>query len=143
MRTKARRKIPPTPNRADPKDSLKICVLLVDDNEAFLRVATDFVQRHDELIVVGAVCGGEEALAQAQDLRPQVILIGLDRPGLETISRLRNVLPDVGIIALTLEGDTYRQAALAAGADDLVRKAALITDLLPAIRRVAQADRSW
>jgi len=44
-------------------------------------------------------------------------------PGLETISRLRNVLPDVGIIALSLlEGDTYRQAAVAAGADDLVRK---------------------
>jgi DNA-binding NarL/FixJ family response regulator len=48
------------------------------------------------------------------------------------------VLPDVGIVALTLlEGDAYRQAALAAGADDLVAKAELVTDLLPAIRRVA------
>ena len=40
--------------------------------------------------------------------------------GLETISRLRNMLPDVGIIALTLlEGNAYRQAAMAAGGDDL------------------------
>jgi DNA-binding NarL/FixJ family response regulator len=118
-------------------------VLLVDDNEAFRHVATDFLHRHHELTVVGAMCGGEEALAQAQDLQPQVILIGLDRPGLETISRLRKVLPGVGIIALTLlEGSTYRQAALAAGADDLVAKAELITDLLPAIRRVTRADRS-
>jgi DNA-binding NarL/FixJ family response regulator len=51
-----------------------------------------------------------------------VILIGLGRPALETISRMRKVLPGVGIIALTLlKGDAYRQAALAAGADDVVR----------------------
>jgi DNA-binding NarL/FixJ family response regulator len=133
----------PMPNRADLKDSLKIRVLVVDDNEAFLRVATDFLQRHDDLIVVGAICGGEEVLAQAQDLGPQVILIGLEASDLETISRLRKVLPGVGIIALTLlEGNAYRQAAMAAGADDLVRKAELTTELLPAIRRVMQADRS-
>jgi DNA-binding NarL/FixJ family response regulator len=72
-----------------------------------------------------------------------VILIGLDRPGLETISRLRTVLPGVGIIALTLlNNSASRKAAMAAGADDVVLKAELITDLLPAIRRVAQADRS-
>ena len=135
--------MPPILNRADLKDSLRIRVLLVDDNEPFLRVATDFLRRHDELTVVGAICGGEEALAQVQDLGPQVILIGLDKPGLETISRLRNILPGVGIIALTLlEGNTYRQAAMAAGADDLVPKAELTTDLLPAIRRVTQANRS-
>jgi len=135
--------MPPILNRADLKDSLRIRVLLVDDNEPFLRVATDFLRRHDELTVVGAICGGEEALAQVQDLGPQVILIGLDKPGLETISRLRNILPGVGIIALTLlEGNTYRQAAMAAGADDLVPKAELTTDLLPAIRRVTHVDLS-
>jgi two-component system nitrate/nitrite response regulator NarL len=133
----------PMPNRADLKDSLKIRVLVVDDNEAFLRVATDFLRRHDELTVVGAICGGEEALAQVQDLQPQVILIGLERPGLEILPRLRNILPGVGIIALTLlKGNAYRQAAMAAGADDLVPKAELTTDLLPAIRRVTQANRS-
>ncbi len=133
----------PASNRADLKDSPKIRVLLVDDNEAFRRVATDFLQRHHELTVVGAIGGGEEALAQAQDLQPQVIVIGLDMLGLETISRLRKVLPSVGIIALTLlRGNAYRQAALAAGADDLVSKAALTTELLPAIRRVMQANRS-
>ena len=82
-------------------------------------------------------------MAQAQDLQPQVILIGLDRPSLETIPRLRKVLPGVGIIALTLlEGNAYRQAAMAAGADDVVLKAKLISELLPAIRRVTQANRS-
>ena len=133
----------PASNRADLEDSFKIRVLLVDDNEAFRHVAANFLHRQHELTVVGAICGSEEALAQAQDLQPQVILIGLDKPGLETISRLRKVLPGVGIIALTLLNDNaYRQAAMAAGADDLVRKVALTTNLLPAIRRVTQAGRS-
>jgi DNA-binding NarL/FixJ family response regulator len=72
-----------------------------------------------------------------------VIVIGLDRPAPETITRLRKVLPGVGIIAPTLlAGNAYRQAAMAAGADDVVFKAKLITELLPAIRRVTQAKRS-
>jgi len=89
---------------------------------------------------------GRRPWPKTQNLQPQVILIGLDTPGptgLETIPRLRKVLPNVGIIALTLlEGNAYRQAALAAGAGDVVRKAELTTDLLPAIRHVTQANRS-
>jgi len=88
------------------------------------------------LIIVGTICGDEEVLTQVQDL-PQVILVGL------TISRLRDMLSGVGIIALgLLEGDAYRQAAMAAGADDIVVKEELVTDLLPAIRRMTRARRS-
>ncbi len=134
--------MPPISNQADLEDSPKIRVLLVDNNEAFLRVAADFLQRQNELSVVGVICGGEDVLAQAQDLQPQVILVGLDRAGLETISCLREVLSGVSIIALALLNDNaYRGAAMAAGADDLVCKAELVTDLLPAIRRVMRARR--
>ena len=134
--------MPAMSNRPDPKDS-KICVLLVNDNQAFLHAATDFLQRQHELVVVGVIRGYENILAQARDLQPRVILIGLDAPGmigLQTIPRLRSTMPGVGIIALTLLNDNaYRQAAMAAGADDLIAKAELTTDLLPAIRRVTQA----
>lgn len=122
-----------------------ISVLLVDNNPRFLRIATRFLQEHDDVTVVGAAGGGEEALALAQDLQPDMVLIDLAMPGLsglETIPRLRAVLPKVGIIVLTmLDINSYRQAALAAGANDLVPKVTLNTDLLPAIRRVAQAAR--
>jgi DNA-binding NarL/FixJ family response regulator len=121
-----------------------ISVLLVDDNPAFLRIATRFLQEHDDVAVVGAAGGGEEALALAEDLEPDIVLIDLAMPGLsglETIPRLRAMLPAGGIIALTmLDTNSYWQAALAAGADDFVPKVSLDTDLLPAIRRVAQAD---
>jgi DNA-binding NarL/FixJ family response regulator len=53
------------------------------------------------------------------------------------------VLPGVGIIVLSLLNDNvYRKAARAAGADDSVLKAELITDLLSATRQVMQANRS-
>jgi len=62
--------------------------------------------------------------------------------GLETIPLLRAMLPEASIIALTLlDAKVYRQATLAAGADDFVLKANLSTDLLPAIRRVAKTGQ--
>jgi len=123
-----------------------ISVLLVDDNPNFLRIATRFLQQHDDIVVVGAAGGGREALALARELQPDIVLIDLAMPGLsglETIPRLRAMLPGVGIIALTmLDTNSYRQAALEAHANDFVPKASLDTDLLPAIRQVAQADPS-
>jgi DNA-binding NarL/FixJ family response regulator len=123
-------------------------VLLVDESLTFLRIAMRFLDMHDDIVVVGAVRGGEEALAQVQDLEPDVVLIDIAMPdllgGLKFIPRLRAALPGVGIIALTLIGtDGYRQAALEAGADDFVPKAAMGADLLLAIRRVGQASRTW
>ncbi len=49
----------------------KVCVLLLDEKDSFLRAATDFLQREDELIVVGTTEGEAEALVQVQNLLPQ------------------------------------------------------------------------
>jgi two-component system response regulator NreC len=125
-----------------------ISVLLVDDNLTFLRIATRFLDAYDDVVVVGTVSEGETALAQAQALQPDVVLVDTAmsslQGGLKFIPQLREVLPRVGIIALTLIGtDGYRQAALEAGADDFVPKAAMGADLLSAIRRVKQTAQLW
>jgi DNA-binding NarL/FixJ family response regulator len=121
-----------------------IRVLLIDDNAAFLRAAAQFLRGHADIILVRSVLGGGDALARVEALRPDVVLIDLampDVPGLDLIPRLRSARPDVGIVALSfLDVDAYRQAALAAGADAFVSKAATGSDLLPAIRQVAQAQ---
>jgi len=125
--------------KEDTERATKIRVLLVDDNKVFLRAATDFLQRQCGIDVVGTVCDYQQAITYAQNLEPHAILVGLDEIGLEMIIRLRKLLPSVGIVALTLaEGDAYRQAVIDAGADTLVCKTELITDLLPTIRRVAR-----
>lgn len=100
------------------------------------------LQRHDDLVVIGTASGGEASLDKAQSLRPQVVLMDLQMPGLsglETRPRLRSAMPRVGVIALTLmDGKEYRKAALAAGADDFVSKDRVNIDLVSAIRRVVQ-----
>ena len=127
----------------------QMSLLLVDDNPGFLRILASFLERsgQGEIVILGAARGGKEALRKAQALRPQVILIDLAMPdlhGLEAIPQLRSMLPDAGIIALTLlDSGGYRQAAMAAGASDFVSKARLDTDLLPAIRRLGEGDRLW
>ncbi|MFW9804578.1 MAG: response regulator [Candidatus Thorarchaeota archaeon] len=124
-----------------------ISVLLVDDNPKFLRFATRFLEAHNDVVVVGTATRCDEAITQAEDLRPQVMLLDLAVPdlasSLEAIPRLRKMLPEMGIIAVTMfDTGGYRQAALKAGADDFIPKRTIDTDLLPAIWRVGQADRA-
>jgi DNA-binding NarL/FixJ family response regulator len=125
-------------------NSVKIRTLLVDDSQIFRQAADNFVQRHQELKLIGAFPSTETALESVEALQPHVVLIDLDMPGhecLDTIHRLRDLLPQVGIIVLTLlKGESFRQAAIAAGAHDFVPKVTMVTDLMPAIRRVVKAN---
>lgn len=120
-----------------------ISLLLVDDNLRFLRLLTRFLHTRypADVVVMDVARSGIEALARAQIVRPQVVLLDLampNMPGWEVIPRLRKELPEVGIIVLTLlESGAYRDMVLEAGADAFVGKSALVTELMPAIRRVA------
>jgi DNA-binding NarL/FixJ family response regulator len=117
-----------------------IPVLLVDGNPVLLRLITLLLQQSDCFVVVGTAANGEECLALAQSLQPRVVVNDLGTPGLtglQTIARLRETMPYVGIVATSLvRASGYREAALAVGADALVSKAALATDLVTAIRQV-------
>lgn len=129
-------------------DTNPISVLLVDENLTFLRIVMRFLGACDDIVVVGTVSEGEEALARARELEPDVVLVDTAmsslRGGLKFISHLRAMLPHIGIIVLALIGtDGYRQAALEAGADDFVPKAAMGADLLSAIRQVKRTSQPW
>ena len=92
-----------------------VSVLLVDDNLAFLRSATFFLEQCGEMIVVGAVADGQEALDRVYDLDPDVVLLDLVMPemtGWQIIARLRAERPEIGTIAMSVwDIDSYRQAA--------------------------------
>ena len=121
-----------------------LTLLIVDDNSFFRRVATRFLTQMADLQVVGSASSVEEALLQAAALRPEVALVDLNMPhssGLALIPQLRHMLPAVKIVVLTMwDSEIYRDAALAAGADDFVAKAQINTNLLPALRRLRPAE---
>ena len=124
-------------------DVATLSVLLVDDSPHFLRILDRFLSDHSEgaLRVVGTVEGGRDAVAEAERLRPDVILVDLkmpDVPGLQLLPQLRKTLPDAILVALTLmDADEYREDALAAGAEAFVSKTSLERDLLPTIQQLA------
>ncbi|MGB8644815.1 MAG: response regulator transcription factor [Anaerolineae bacterium] len=123
----------------------KIRVMLVDDSAVFLRAASFYLHQYPEIEVVSTLCRSDEAVAQAQLLRPQIVLLdpGLPgRPGLEIIAQLKAVMPETRVIILTLlDIEPFRYTALAAGAAALVSKMSVRTDLLAAIRRAAGVDK--
>jgi DNA-binding NarL/FixJ family response regulator len=121
-----------------------LTLLIVDDNSFFRRIATRFLTQMADLQVVGSASSVEEALLQAAALRPEVALVDLNMPhssGLALIPQLRQLLPAVKIVVLTMwDSEIYREAALAAGADDFVAKAHINTNLMPVLRRLRPAE---
>ena len=125
-----------------------ISLMIVEGNPSFLRVETHFFQRqgHPEIVVVGTAVRGEEALAQARVLHPDVILFDLavcGCAGPALIARLKQVLPDTAIVVRCLpEEETDREALRAAGVDDVVSQFASPSELLPVIQSACQSRRN-
>ena len=119
-----------------------IRVLLIDENPLFLQAATGFLQRQAGLVVLRTAARLDAALIGARDFQPGVIVLDPSTSGVGgLISRLRSMSQDVGVIVLALmDSNTYRQAAIAAGANGFVSKANMIVDLLHAIRRAVQRE---
>jgi len=119
-----------------------IRILFANSDAAFTRRATRILQKWDGAVIVGHVGSEDQVLTRVAELQPDVVLVDLaipDLAGLHLVTRLRTLLPQVGIVALTALGlDNQGWAVVAAGADAVVSKTAIHTDLLPAVCRIAQ-----
>jgi DNA-binding NarL/FixJ family response regulator len=119
-------------------------VLLNNDHPATLTLTADALA--GEYLVVGSVGDGRELLAEAERLRPDVIVLDITMPrldGIEAARQLRRSERPARLVFLTVHEDAdYARAALDAGGLGFVVKSRLATDLLPAIR-AALADRPF
>ena len=119
-------------------DSHLHAVLLVDD-DADARTAMRFYLE-GRGFTVGEAADGEEALARAHELRPALVLMDINMPGMngiECASRVRTAYPQVEIIMLTVYQDADNvMRSLAAGANGYLLKRATRDDLLAAIHQV-------
>ena len=120
--------------------------VLIADDHAFYREGVRGMLRPlaDAFTVVGEASDGSEALAQARQLRPDVILMDLKMPrvnGIEATRQILAITPSVGILMVTMfEDDDSVFAAMRAGARGYLLKDADREELTLAVRAVARGE---
>ena len=122
----------------------RIRVLIVDDHALFRRGLMLVLESEDGIEVVGEADDGEDAIAKAEQLAPDVVLMDVRMPrisGIEATSRLSEMLPTTKIIMLTVsdeEEDLYE--AIKAGATGYLLKEISIEEVADAVRAVTQGQ---
>lgn len=119
-------------------------VLLADDHPFFRDGMHMFLETTPDIAVVGEAATGEEAVAQARALVPDVVLMDIKMPGMSGIEATRRILaanPHVRVLVVTMfEDDATVFTALRAGARGYVLKDAGKEDVLRAIRAVGRGE---
>lgn len=121
-----------------------IRVLLVDDHSLFRSGIRSLLQRHAEFTVVGEAADGAEGVKRAQQLKPDVVLLDLNMPGMSGVETLQLILqdqPEVAILMLTVSEEAHDLGvAIKAGARGYLIKNIETDYLLRAIRRAAAGE---
>jgi DNA-binding NarL/FixJ family response regulator len=122
----------------------KITVLIADDHPPFRAGLRALLETAGELEVVGETGTGDETIALAGRLQPDVILMDLQMPGATGIEATRQILqisPHIAVLVVTMfEDDDSVFAALRAGARGYLLKGALKAEILRAVRGVASGE---
>ena len=116
-------------------------ILLVDDHPMMRRGLRDLLDLEDDLETVGEAGNGEDAIRLAQEVEPDLILMDLNRPGidgLETTRRMRDADIDARIIMFTVSDEQgHVLEALRNGADGYLLKDMDAEQLIEQIRIAA------
>ncbi|HSB90800.1 MAG TPA: response regulator transcription factor [Anaerolineales bacterium] len=121
-----------------------IRVLIADDHRLFRDGLRALLNSAPDLEVVGEAGGGEEVVAKAAEVRPDVILMDLQLPGINGVEATRRILgsqPSVNVLVLTMFEDTDTVlAAMRAGARGYILKDTEEEALLRSVRAVASGE---
>ncbi|WP_250007465.1 response regulator transcription factor [Actinoplanes sp. M2I2] len=121
-----------------------ITILLVDDHPVVRHGLRGMLDAEPDLTVVGEASSGDEGVALAVELRPDVVLMDLRMPGGDGVSatgRLAAVAPGVRVLVLTTyESDRDILRAIEAGAGGYLLKDASPRELADAVRATARGE---
>jgi DNA-binding NarL/FixJ family response regulator len=116
-------------------------ILLAEDHKVMREGLRTVVDRQANMEVVGEADDGVAAIALAQELRPDVVVMDVSMPtlnGLKATETLKALLPDAKVLILTRHTDSsYVHQLLRSGASGYVLKQSASDELVLAIRRVA------
>ena len=123
----------------------KIRVLIVDDVATTRENIKKLMEFHPEVVAVGQAGTGEEAIAQAKTLRPDVVLMDINMPGMDGIEateRLSLEVPEASIIIMSVQGEQeYLRRAMMAGAKNYLTKPFTGDELIHAAKDAFTRDR--
>lgn len=112
-------------------------VLLVDDTDVVRASLRRHLERNSGIVVIGEVSDGQAAIAEAESLQPDVIVLDISMPtldGLSALPSLRRVIGSGRIVVFSgFEASMMAEAAVAAGADQYIEKGSPVAELVAAI----------
>ena len=118
-----------------------LTLLIVDDEPAVRKGLRMRFATVSDVVVIGEASSGEEALALAETLRPDVVLMDVELPqmdGIAATQALHTAFPRLPVVVLSIHDDKGTQLrALAAGACRFITKRGSNGELLAAIRSAA------
>jgi DNA-binding NarL/FixJ family response regulator len=121
-----------------PRSSPVIRVFIVDDQTLFRESLVGMISSQADLMVVGQAADGEEAVRQVIQLQPDLVLMDIGLPrldGLQAVVRIRDRLPAVKVIAITIyASESFFRRAMKAKVDSFLLKDARLEELVAAIR---------
>jgi DNA-binding NarL/FixJ family response regulator len=121
-----------------------IRVLVADDHPVVRHGLCTMLEIEDDIVVVGRAADGAEAVEQALETRPDIILMDVQMPnvdGIEAMRRIRASDPEARVIVLTTYRDEdYIFPSLRAGARGYLLKDASREELAEAIRAVHRGE---
>lgn len=114
-------------------------VLLADDNARFRGLLKRLLERDPQIVVVAEADDGETALDLAEVYAPHVVVMDVSMPGvdgLEATLRIKERLPDVAVLMLSMGDKEHEIAAgLAGGASEYLVKGLPAAEIAQAIKR--------
>ncbi|MCK4743707.1 MAG: UvrY/SirA/GacA family response regulator transcription factor [Sulfuriflexus sp.] len=124
---------------------MTIKVLLVDDHELVRTGIRRLLDDFDDIEVIAEAETGEEGIKLVREIRPQVVLMDVNMPGiggLEATRKLTQIDPDVKVIVVTIHLDEpFPTRLLQAGASGYLTKGCAVSEIVDAIRQVSKGKR--
>ena len=121
-----------------------IRVLVADDHPVFRRGLVGVLEEAADILVVGEVANGDDAVAAVLAERPEVVLMDLNMPGIGGVAATRRIVeqaPGVAVLVLTMYDDRDSvSSALRVGARGYLVKGASGERILDAVRAVADGE---
>ena len=119
--------------------------LVVDDSATILHAICTLLEHHDLVAIAGRVESGQEAIDAVLELKPELVLMDADMPGmsgLRTALLLSQMLPETEIVMMSMDtSPQFRSACSGCGASAVIYKPKFLRELSNLLQRPLRGAR--